>query len=178
MRKTFFILLILSFSAHATVTEKTCTPEETHNLRLYKYRAAVESDRLGQALNAAVTDPNISWNEWRKLQVASAINSCARGKLGTLTWVCADGTGDKAAMTWPVISNKVYVSDYVFRETSPRYQAALFLHEATHHCGTNDARYFEHGERPGDGDYVGWQLIADTYSYWVTNGFCLPGRNC
>lgn len=178
MRHTILLFLFVSLPLFA-VTEKACTQQQARLTRSYKYRAAVEADKLLVEVRRAIANPSITWNEWRKLHVAASVISCARRKLGTLNWVCADGVPNNlAARTYPVISNKVYLSDYTFGETRHLYQEALFLHEATHHCGTNDARYFNDGERPDDGSIVGWQSIADTYTYWVQNGFCIPNRDC
>ncbi len=106
--------------------------------------------------------------------VAEHILGCARGRLGTLRFVCSNADFAFAARTYPLISNNVYIADNYFQDIPIRQEATL-LHEATHHCGTNDAQYFEPGRPPVDGDFIGWQSIADTYSFWVENGFCIPG---
>lgn len=174
MKKNLFLMFALTFSLSSfAVIEKACHPGQDHTVRIWKYRAAVEADKLMQNVRDNLARNDLTFNQWRKISVAGNILHCARRKLGTLKFVCADDTGDKAAKTYPVISNKVYLSDYVFTETQPKYQEGLLLHEATHHCGTNDAAYFD-GSKPDNVGIIGWQAIADTYTYWVQHGFCIP----
>ncbi len=173
MKHLLFFILTTIFTLNASaVVEKACHGDQDHEMRLWKYRAAVEADKLILNVRENLARNDLTFNQRRKLHVSGNILHCARRKLGTLQFVCADDLGDKAAKTYPIISNKVYVSDYAFGQAR-QYQAALFLHEATHHCGTNDAAYFE-GSKPDNVGFIGWQAIADTYTYWVEHGFCIP----
>jgi hypothetical protein len=168
-----------ALTAHADPRQKACGPAERRLIRSYKATAIKEADIVLRDIQRALSDPHLSWKNWRKLHVAEGILSCARTRMKSLNWVCAQGLGrDEAARTWPVISNKVFLSDKIFHEKDALFSPAVFVHEATHHCGTNDARYFKDSERPDDSGYIGWQMIADTYWYWIENGFCIPGTDC
>lgn len=168
------VFIFSSFAANARVVEKSCRPGQDRQVRLTKYRAAVRVDALLVNVRQNLNRRDISFNLRRKLHVAGNILHCARRTLGTLRFVCADSTLSFSARTYPIISNKVYLADNYFQDTDIRQQGTL-IHEATHHCGTNDAGYFELGRPPSDSDFLGWQIIADTYAYWAENGFCIPG---
>lgn len=175
MRKLSLLLFIFTVSsANASVVEKACRPGQDREVQLTKYRAAVRVDALLVKIRQNLNRSDISFNLRRKLHVAGNILHCARRTLGTLKYVCADSNLNFSARTYPVISNKVYLADNYFQDTNIRQRATL-IHEATHHCGTNDALYFEEGRPPSDAYLIGWQIIADTYSYWAENGFCIPG---
>ena len=172
---TFFF-----FSLAANVyaqTERACTPDEATVMRRTRYRAAVAVDRVTSSLEGRLARNDMSWSDWRKLQVSKIILNCARGKLGVLNYVCADNLPKGfAGYTVPVVTNKVYIDTNFFSYDSSPLRESLLVHEATHHCGTSDAVYLSPGEAPRDSDYVGWQVIADTYSYWIEHGFCMPGE--
>ncbi len=176
----FLIMMILMFSgleAFAQV-ERACTTAERRVMNTSKYRAAVAVDVLTRKIRERLDRNDMSWSDWRKLHVAGNILHCARRKLATLNFVCADNLPrGLTGYTIPVVTNKVYIDTSFFGpDHLPAGKQALFVHEATHHCGTNDALYLEIGEAPRDGRWVGWQVIADTYTYWVESKFCLPGE--
>ncbi|MFL5785547.1 MAG: hypothetical protein ACJ76H_13105 [Bacteriovoracaceae bacterium] len=174
-----FLVLVATLSAHAQPQQKACGQAERRLIRSYKATALKETERVITDVQRALTDPHLSWKNWRKLHVAEGILLCAHARMKNLDWVCAKNfSQEEVARTYPVISNKVYLSDRLLNDKDARFPPAVFLHEATHQCGTTDARYFKDGERPGDSNYIGWQMIADTYWYWAENGFCIPGINC
>ncbi|MES2526958.1 MAG: hypothetical protein V4598_07710 [Bdellovibrionota bacterium] len=172
-----FILSTFAMNIYAQ-TQRACSTEEANILRRTKYRAAVAVDRVARDLDARLARNDMSWSDWRKLHVSKIVLSCARAKLGTLNYVCADNLPDGlAGYTVPIVTNKVYIDSFFFTyDPNTRLREGLLVHEATHHCGTNDGVYLNLGETPRDADYVGWQVIADTYTYWIENRFCLPGE--
>jgi hypothetical protein len=172
-------LLLGTLTALADPQQKACNVSERRLIRDYKAKAIKETERVIGDLQRELNDPHLSWNNWRKLHVAEGILLCAHARMKNLDWVCAKNfKQEEVARTYPVISNKVFLSDRLLNDKDGRFPPAVFLHEATHQCGTTDARYFKDGERPGDSQYIGWQMIADTYWYWAENGFCVPGMNC
>ncbi len=176
--KILLALLALSMGMNAYAqTERACTSAEAREMRLTRYRAAVNVDGVTRALEARLARNDMSWRNWRKLNVAKMILSCARAKLGTLNYVCADNLPNGlAGYTVPIVTNKVYIDSIIFTYPSSKLKESLIVHEATHHCGTNDAVYLNLGEKPRDSDFVGWQTIADTYTYWIEHNFCMPGE--
>ena len=171
------ILLVSAFEAFAQ-DERACTQTERQVIRTTKYRAAVLVDQLKTQLRERLNRNDMSWSDWRKLHISGNILHCARKKLGTLNFVCADNLPhDHVGYTIPIVTNKVYIDSSFFRMNHlPKSKEALLIHEATHHCGTNDALYLNISEPPRDARYIGWQVIADTYTYWAENHFCLPGE--
>jgi len=125
---------------------------------------------VDQALKAT----HISWNTWRKLLVARGVLFCAQQQLKRLQYFCADGI-HATAQTYPLLSNKVHLADSYFGSEDLARRGVL-LHEATHHCMASDAAYFDRIVPPHDVGPLGWQTIADTYGFWITEGFCIPGE--
>jgi hypothetical protein len=65
-----------------------------------------------------------------------------------------------------------------FRLSTAR-AAGVVAHEASHSCcGTSDEEYYSGSKQPNRSD--NWPNVADTYDWWVVNGFCVPsdGRKC
>lgn len=168
----FLVMFLFSLNALAEVKEVGCGPRERDALRRGLRQDKIETQQLLRELDHAINRNDTSWNTWRKLQVARLITRCAYRKLTKLQYVCATGV-PLAAITYPVISNKVYFGPRYFQGGQA---PGIFLHEATHHCGANDARYLDDGDKPEDVGVRGWQSIASTYQYWLFRGFCVPGE--
>lgn len=170
------ILILLPLFAEAGVRQVPCGGGREEILRRTRFHAAVAIDQVMVSVNNSLARNDLGFNRRRKLNVAASVLRCARGKLATLTFICGENL-ERTAYTVPLFSKYVYIrADEFFRgnEMFPRSNVALFVHEATHHCGTTDALYLNPGEKPRDGSIIGWQMIADTYQYWVESGFYLP----
>lgn len=177
MKKIIFLFIfVLPLFAEAAVQQVPCGGGREEILRRTRFHAAVAIDQVMRSVNENLSRSDLGFNRRRKLNVAAGVLRCARGKLATLVFVCGENL-ERTAYTVPFFSKYVYIRANEFFSSSemfPRSNVALFVHEATHHCGTTDAVYLNVGEKPRDSSLIGWQMIADTYQYWVESGFYLP----
>lgn len=84
------------------------------------------------------------------------------------------------AQTFPILGREVILTN-AFETSNSKFQTGTVLHEATHKCGANDLEYFSKNPKEGaprSSGLFSWATIADTYSYWVEYGFCVPGYGC
>ncbi len=175
MKILFFILTFMSLTAFGKPAEKFCQAGQAKQILQAKKQAVVEADKLIRNMDKVLARTDMTWLQKRKFFISKSILKCAKYKLGTLNFVCGDIEGEYTGWTNPFLSNKVFIEDDFFTPVNPKFKEALLLHEATHHCGTNDASYFDISKRPDDVGVIGWQIVADTYTYWVMHGFCYPG---
>lgn len=119
-----------------------------------------------------------------KLGTAKRYLSCIDRELGSLGVKC-----EKAGMSrkcdkgdiygWAnwMFASRIHICNRVYFGMTPEWRSGALMHEASHKCGSLDVAYFL-GSSPHDVVLTGWQDIADTYRYWATEGFCIPGHDC
>lgn len=121
-----------------------------------------------------------------RLNMAKNFLNCASKKLDSLDYECHEGSrcnrelvdGDRVAWTDLILfARTIHLCESYWHMVQSEKVGAL-IHEATHACGTNDAAYFTAINPPRNQGIFGWQGIASTYNYWISNGFCIPGMDC
>ena len=118
-----------------------------------------------------------AYSKHLRLLRAEQILRCSYPKIEQFNYKCSEIDGGGAALTMPLVGNSVQLSSDFF-DHGEAWSVSTVVHEATHKCGTTDLDYFEHDDVPKDYGIVPWELIADTYSYWIEEGFCVPGDDC
>jgi len=64
-----------------------------------------------------------------------------------------------------------------FFNYSAKSAGSVIIHEATHSCcGTTDLEYYNSGDADQPLSTQHWPVIADTYTYWIMHGLCVPGE--
>jgi hypothetical protein len=89
---------------------------------------------------------------------------------------CEKSPGSIAyVMKYPIINRGFsmnFCDEYYPKIKSIDWKFAVWLHELSHLCGTNDFAYTENGSI--DKSY--WHKSADTFNNWVLFGFCNPEK--
>ena len=120
-----------------------------------------------------------------KLKHAKDYLSCIDRQLTNLGSKC-EKPGSSLTCDWNptvygwvkgIFASRIHICTKVYFGMGPQWRSGALIHEASHVCGSIDLGYFLN-ESPHDVLLTGWQDIADTYRYWATNGFCIPGFNC
>ena len=152
--------------------------EEVAHQKIAQVRSAI-------ADVVAALDPNTVLSS--KLARAFSVLGCADRALKTLGSKC-ECPGESrlcnnadAWCNW-VVATRIHICPtFCGIGQNLLSQAATLVHEATHKCGTGDGPlggvYFNYNVPNAiqDAFPAGWDNIADTYAYWVYNGFYVPG---
>lgn len=178
MKMLGIILIILVNSSWAT-DFKGCSQQEENEILEAEMAAETAGNVILNQVEEAIHDDNrknMLTSNNHKLKAAKKMINCALNKVGTLKYHCIAKSKKWDAQTFWVLGRLVTISPGIFTRTKTALAAAVF-HEHTHKCGANDAAYFRYGG-PEDKGVFAWSSIADTYEYWIINGFCIPGETC
>lgn len=189
--KVFLSLLILLASLSAIAQERidrSCSSSQKNQIELAEGRslpamvdliAHLRERRKAESQLLAYVPVIGRYTVSERLLRAERVLRCALARVPKLTFSCNQEIVDYSGVTLPIVGRNIKFAGQFFgnQPESDLYRVATFIHEATHKCGTTDLDYFSHQE-PNDWGMVPWDSIADTYYYWIMNGFCVPGENC
>ena len=146
-------------------------------------------------------------NTQKRLMKAKRVLECSKEKMRTsinYSCDCPSIMPDDTVATILFSNESIALCDFYWKVIAMEDSVGIFIHEATHLCGTGDEAYFEYSDYPQD-SRVGistvmtffykirallsgykqaiwangrWYAIADTYRYWVNYGFCIPEVDC
>lgn len=193
-----FAAFIVFINVTPLLAEVQLNTENCSNYEVYLIKANLEEARLGgqKILNEIIirNDEAKDYSESIKRQIRTTkkILVCALEELQSPSYVCKeyDEKVYNAGWTLPFRGAKVRLRSIEAGGVISLGQT--LLHEATHHCKTTDAAYFGNthakdddlkddmlkGDAPRNVGIIGWSRIADSYSYWMKNGFCIPSIDC
>ncbi|MCY4523102.1 MAG: hypothetical protein OXB84_00030 [Halobacteriovoraceae bacterium] len=101
------------------------------------------------------------WENWRdhtkaRLIKAKRVLECGKDMMTyNIKYICGDcfWWGPLAKVhSWDFSHNTIRICEHGLYGSN-EHKIALFIHEATHHCGTGDADYFYEDNPPGDSDF-------------------------
>ena len=189
-----------------------CSDYQAQKIRFVHLDAIEMIDDLMSSIDYALEHGHrTNWkaNTQKRLMKAKRVLECSKEKMRTsITYSCRCPLfmPDTAA-TVLFSSESIALCDgyWKIEMCMPMEDyAGVFIHEATHLCGTGDAAYFGYQNYPQDSSVnigtvmmyfhkIGaflhgynqaiwasgkWYSIADTYYYWVNYGFCIPEVDC
>lgn len=113
-----------------------------------------------------------------RLKRAQSFLKCSQRVINELEFHCRAELNNRASIrVFLGFGSHVDLNKEIPYDTS-RNAVSTLVHESVHKCGATDSLYFHDGVIPSDSQLIPWEAIADTYSYWIENGFCLPGKSC
>lgn len=180
MKKIAFVLIlfsVLSIDARVAINCHYQTKEKIEE----SYKQSVSNvNSLKLKVKNTLALKVYSWGVRVGMKAALEMIRCSERKLSKLEFECRDSRRMKGKLmrTLPLVGKNVTVDEVEFLDTNESYSAATIFHEATHKCGSTDLDYFDRTNKPRSRRGVHWSLIADTYSYWLHYGFCIPQVDC
>jgi hypothetical protein len=156
-----------------------CSQEQVTQIQQAEGVGINESEILLNKLKTSALDVNRVNREVsndQKLIHATSVLSCALDEVGNLNYECKGESQTAVAKTDWIFAKKIKIFKNFF-DFSTIEQAGILIHEYTHKCGTTDAAYFW-TEAPHSTALIKWPMIADTYHYWISDKFCVPGETC
>lgn len=183
-KKIFLIIIIfLALPRVDSASKKNrkwsrCSYFEKNVLIKYEINSRKRIDQLIGQLKRRMSREY--WSSSTKRRVKKALNklACAKKYLGYLGYDCHCRDGRcKTSTAWIkwIFATRIHLCSH-FWLIYDTYKETTLIHEATHKCGTLDAKPFnKYNGKPHDVGLITWEDIARTYNYWLDSGLSIPG---